>query len=491
MNPPQPARCTHHPRELAGWYCQGCEASLCPDCVAGSTMGTVELVSCCRCGGQAQELQAHRATTPFSTRVLSAWRYPFSRNGLIGVVGLGGVLWLLGNLFFIPLVWITYVGIFWASMFAAIRQSAQGQDDIDAPDFSDLWSGLIAPAAAGILGTAVLWLPGLLYWAYVRHPDGILRDPGLWVLVVAGAVYAPMALAAAATGSGLGRMLNPLAIAAYIGRLGADYFIAVGAIVVLGAAAVVFGILSGLVSALPVPIVAGWVSSCLRLLAPLMMARVLGLLLYTRGDALGFGRVQDFQVPVLPGVAPRGLPAPRAGQEQGSEGDAGRRWAPIELESPPEEVPAAAAPSKRAPVELDPGELPPLPAGDELSGEAELPDAIGAICAAVAANELPRAAGLYAKAGVPEASLSAEVHLAVGQSAATAGDYALAVRALKAAARDPADPLAPKALVVLARVYGEKLGEPDAAARLYQHVLKSYPGTPAAKFAEGRLSPGV
>lgn len=526
-----PIRCTKHPKERAGWHCDGCQTDLCPDCVAGSTSGTVTFVSCCVCGGQVRQLTVHRGSAPFATRVLSVWRYPFNPNGLIAVAGLGLVLSVVPALGCFGILF--FVGIFWASMFTAIRDSGRGHDEIEAPDFANFWDDLVSPAVSGLVGTAVLWLPGLLYWVYVRPKGPLLLDPVFWVLVAAGILYAPMALIAAATNSGIGRMLNPLAIVAYIRRLGSDYLLAVGAILVLGALAVLAVILAGFVAKLPVPFVSAWLATCVRLVVPLMMARVLGLLLFTRGDALGWGRTSDFQEALLPGVEPRGVPLPAAGVEQAGSEEGVRRWAPIELDpdsSPGRPLPPVAR-ERRAPIELDPGDLPPLAPTEEpapdydpervldpaagtfpTEAEAQQAEASGAqdaatekefaaaapavasgpaadLAAAVAADELPRAAKLYVEANLPEASVPADVHLAVGQWAAGANDFNLAVRALKGAAKNPDDPLAPKALVLLARIYGEKLGNAGAAVKLFEHVLKSYPGSSAAKFAQSKLPP--
>jgi hypothetical protein len=531
---PAPIRCSKHPRERAGWHCDGCQTDLCPDCVTGSTSGTVSFVSCCSCAGQVQQLMVHRSSAPFSSRVLSVWRYPLNPSGLIAVAGLGFVLYLVPKFGCIGV--LLFAGIFWGSMFAAIRHSGRGSDEIEPPDFTNLWDDLVAPAVAGLVGTIVLWLPAVVYSFYVRPKGAVLFDPFYWLMIAAGILYAPMAFIAAATNSGIGRMLNPLAIVAYIKRLGSDYLLAVGAILLLGIPGVLAFILSGYISNLPVPIVAGWLAMCVRLLVPLMMVRVLGLLLYTRGDALGWGMASDFQEPVLPGVEPRGKALPAAGVEQAGPEEGARRWAPIELD--PDSSPGRAMPpiqrERHAPIELDASELPPLAATEEPAPDydaervldpaaggffteaeaqaAESAEAAAAaqsvheadtakvpqvdqaaggpaeqLAAAVDANELQQAAKLYVEANLPEASVPAEVHLAVGQWAAGANDFNLAVRALKGAAKNPDDPLAPKALVLMARIYGEKLGNAGAAVKLFEHVLKSYPGTPAAKFAQSKL----
>jgi hypothetical protein len=74
----------------------------------------------------------------------------------------------------------------------------------------------------------------------------------------------------------------------------------------------------------------------------------------------------------------------------------------------------------------------------------------------------------------------------VGWAAARARDFPLAVRALKIPAHSR-DPIAGRALLALAQVYGEGMKDPDAATRLYHDALKRFPGTEVASFAAERL----
>ena len=102
---------------------------------------------------------------------------------------------------------------------------------------------------------------------------------------------------------------------------------------------------------------------------------------------------------------------------------------------------------------------------------------------------LQKAAEIYAALpDLPPTSLCPGSHLAVGQAAAGRGDFACAVRALKAAASIAPDaPDAPRACVILARLYAERLGDAASAERLYRFVVQRYPDTDAARFARQRL----
>jgi TolA-binding protein len=53
----------------------------------------------------------------------------------------------------------------------------------------------------------------------------------------------------------------------------------------------------------------------------------------------------------------------------------------------------------------------------------------------------------------------------------------------------PDGPSASRALVLLARVYAERLQEPERAESIYRYVVHRYPGTEASRFAQAHLSP--
>jgi hypothetical protein len=87
-----------------------------------------------------------------------------------------------------------------------------------------------------------------------------------------------------------------------------------------------------------------------------------------------------------------------------------------------------------------------------------------------------------------EALSSPQIQLEEGQAAAARGDFDTAVRALRAAATEvPDHPIAPRACILLARIYSERLDDSVKGDELYRYVMKRYPSTSAAAFAERKL----
>jgi len=118
---------------------------------------------------------------------------------------------------------------------------------------------------------------------------------------------------AAATDLGFGHILNPFFIATSIYRTGKDYFVALLAsavVILLGMA--VTTVVTLVFKAIGITFVVRWIPETVGLYAPFVAAGFLGHLLWVHGEVLDWGRSEDYQRPVLPGVVPRGQYTPKA-----------------------------------------------------------------------------------------------------------------------------------------------------------------------------------
>jgi hypothetical protein len=478
-------RCGRHPGSPAGWICAGCQTRLCPACAGTRSAGpTSSYTVCTLCGDAATPLVAPRSVLrPFHERLLAAPGWPLGKPVLLSLVALAGFRALLSYRGFAPLhaqlvVAGTSLGAFWAYVFYIIRHTATGRPGLGVPEFRDVKEDLFAPAGKGAAATALIWVPAVLYllatngwdWA-VLLDSGKFHDPVIWLLVLLGIAYCPMALVAAATDIELVGMLNPVQIVRYITRAGRDYLITVAALALVAIpGAIIQGLMAPLLRALPIPFFCRWLAEAASLYVPFVMARMLGTLLYVHGDALDWGNASDYEERVLPDARPRGpAPPPRARTSQPVASVAPGAGDMIELPGEDPLPTAEAAPAARP-------EAPAIPATQPTTE----------IGQALAAQDLPRAMSLY-EAQRQHPDLTPDEHFAVGHAAANAARFPLAVRALKAAAYST-HAIAPRALVILARVYAEGLQDPDSAARLFHETVKRYPGTAAAAFAQQQLA---
>jgi hypothetical protein len=452
-----PPRCARHSGAAAGWRCTGCGAALCPGCVYEARSGTATYPACTRCRSLADVIRAPRSELqPFAARLGRALIYPVSPGALLACVGCAAVMWLLR---WVPLVgWILSYGLYWAFLFGVIRQSSRGATDFEPPDVSDPLHELFAPAFRGLVATALVWLPAAvrLGFALASQQEPSLRDalldPGLWLILLAGALYAPAAILHAAHGDGVLTMLNPVRVLVTALRLGGDYLLA------CAAAALVLAVDLGMAVAFPtgfgsIFFVSAVAAGAVGLVAPMLACHILGLLLYVRGDAVGLGPASDYEVPVL--------------------GDRGPRGAEPVLQT----TVAAPSPSPQ-PIALEP-EPEPEPAAP--------PDPAAGIAAAVRAGDLVTAARLYHAVHAAPPPLAPAVLYQVARGAAQASAPGLAARALHAAATagDPA--VAPDALLALARLYQGKLGKPAESLQVLRHLVQRYPETAAARQARTTL----
>jgi hypothetical protein len=432
--------CERHPGALAAFDCQAC-GPLCPACAAAQHVGVgVDVICCLKCLGPAQPLRVRRAERlHFAQQLWTAFSYPVQGGAKLHLALAVLVIWLLtavgvlGGFGFVFALATT-----WAHVFHLVRRTAAGEDKPSTPDFETLLNSAVLPAVRGALALAPLAYPAFLLF----RSDGGLSRVGLIALLVAGALYTPMALMVASTSGGLLRVLNPLAVGGLAWRLGHDYLrCAAGAVVLLGAAFAAM-LPAARASNTGFAIVLALPGLVVALYLLFVLARTLGLLLYIRGDEVEYGTATDYLDVVSPRAVPSGVLPTRRNEALSLEASGGTADASVELRA-------------------------------LLSSGAHGP-----------------ALALYDGA-VPEAlaNVAASEHLDIGRRAAQRGEYPLAVRALRAAAAWPEDPSAPHACLLLARLYQERLGDPEQAQVICRFVLNRYPDSPAAERARTLLSP--
>ncbi len=458
MAPSPTARCRTHPGNLAGWTCEACREALCPKCVAEQMYGSTPVDTCVRCGERALALRLHRSHRPYAARLVDTGRFLVRPSTLLSLVALG-IFKVLMNWFGGCIGAVLSVAATWAYVFYVLTSAAKGVE-LDVPDFSSV-ADFSRPLIRGVVSTFVLWVPAVLYLVWVKEwvpgePAVGLIDPVLLLIVAVGIFYGPIAFMVAATDTSFLNLLNPVAMVGWVIKLGMDYVIALGA---MGVGVLLHGVLSLLAGALGqvgLPAVTAVVGQTLSLVMPFAMAHALGLLLYVRGDRVGYGFEDDYYEQVLPGARPEGAVPAR-----------GQGLAPAAVSSP-------------EPVEAAPA------AGE---GVQEAADGLRAVTEAVVARDAAGAVSGY-RGLVPKelTQLGPEQHLFVGRAAVGGGDLALAAKAFEAAADvAPNVATAPQALVLLARLCAERMQDPERAQSVYRYIVHRYPGTEAARFATQRL----
>jgi TolA-binding protein len=117
--------------------------------------------------------------------------------------------------------------------------------------------------------------------------------------------------------------------------------------------------------------------------------------------------------------------------------------------------------------------------------------ALRAVVEAVTARDTAGAVMAYeGLASSDRSGLAPEQHLFVGRAAASSGDFNLAAKAFESAADvAPDSPVAPQALVLLARLCDERMRNPERAQSVYRYIVHRYPDTDASRFAAKRLPP--
>lgn len=474
-----PERCERH-GAAAGWKCTVCHQPLCPDCAALKVVSPVTLLACGRCGEMAEPILRRKSqSASLAQRLPGAFLFPFRGEGLPAWLGISMFLWAFSFLGLLGGVigW----GITLASLFGLTRSTARGGESLELNDFQDPLSSILMPLVRFTLVMFPAWggtfLAGWfgLPWLY-------------WVSLAVTAFWSPTAFIGAAAGTNLVHMLNPVRVLGATARIGKDFGVYLGGLLTVGFLMLLSVPLALLVNRyLFVPIIGGIATQLVLSYAPLVGARVAGLVLMLHGPVFGWGEEKDLFEPVLGDTRPRGeLPVKESSLP---------RHLPQAIDLPPEaipELPPARAHDRFAALELNPDAARPpdvapldvalLPSFSEQSAVS--------IRRAMAAGKAEVALDGFRSTGLAAAEqLSFDELVWLGRTAASHIDYESAELAFVKASERKAPPDAlGGARVMLARLLAERMNRKDDAAGWMKRVVAEQPGTPAATYAQDWLS---
>jgi hypothetical protein len=433
--------CTLHPDAIAGWRCshEPCKQYLCGKCTAQ----LLKLYTCVTCGGAARQLTVSRKSKPFAYWLGAALRYPFLSGAptvavtalVLGVLQVIGAAVALGS----HELGIVFEGV--RVVLAAgyvlfvIDRAARGVE-----------AGMARRFAQTVVSTLILSAPIVTYVMFLGAPGP--HDWALWLFAALALVYLPLALTLAATDTTLTALLDPFRTFEHMCRLGRIYLGTFIVAVILAALSVAGGMVSASIrQAIPTPIVADAVAQLPLLIGLAMFGRVIGALAYVHGDLIGWGSAALYVDPLFPRMVAEG-----------------RRK-------------IAARPGAEAPGD-------PAQSADvaEVASAAERADA-EKLGRALKTEELPRALRIYeARTSWSAASVDDRQLMTLAKAASRGKKPELAQRLLESAcARNGRS--AGQALLALAQLHADTLGQADKAREIYGKVVEQFPGSDVAKIA--------
>ncbi|MEW5725574.1 MAG: hypothetical protein AB1896_20870, partial [Thermodesulfobacteriota bacterium] len=219
----------------------------------------------------------------FREHLPRVFHYPFSG---VGPWVMGATISFLIVASFIPFAgfFLTIVGYgyFCAYCFRVVTTTADSPDDpAPWPGMENPGSGLILPIIKIAWAGIASYLPAGLYLFFIS-PIGPM-DPVFWLLMLAGAVYAPMGLLAVVM-SGNFLALNPFVVVPAILRTFKDYIFCLIAMVVV---MVMRGLFESILK-VPIPILGSAIQWFITLYFLTVEMRILGLLYAANEEELGW-----------------------------------------------------------------------------------------------------------------------------------------------------------------------------------------------------------
>lgn len=468
MAHPATQLCGTHPMRQAGWACTGCDEALCVQCAVRRPAGTETLVACRRCGALARTLYVARGRGAYASLLARAFVYPFSLNGFWMMAAFGIALYAIGAVGlhrFASALLVSY-------LFLVVRVSALGKHDVpDADDFTHV-ADLAATLGKAVLAFVLSVVPAAAYVFVAEKVNpqgwfGHFDEPLLWVALLLGLLWTPVAMMFAAIQSPIATIVNPLSALQVVRVLRVDYVLLLAVFWGLMLVSQVVDVFGAVFAAnLPVPILGGVIARSVGMYVPLVGARAVGLLLYARGPEFGYGQADENLEPALGDELPP------------LESATGRR--------PPPPVAAAPPLEPDLPTFLDaspppPPAAPPAPVTSAVPGDDE-------IRGWAAEDRFDLVAQAYRSRRGAVDVLDTEALARTAHAALVRADFQTAAHAFKRLAHDfPQSDRAPEGLLRAAELLQSRLRREDEAVRLLQRLVRNHPQSPQAGEARRRL----
>lgn len=224
--------CSYHPTKPALWYCEGCNAAFCPDCVTrrdlgGSRKSTMYL--CPKCGSTVDNLPVQNLIEPFWNRLPRFFVYPFTTTVVVFML----VLSLFMTLFSAPglisgIIQMLLFGVLLKYCFAVLRHTARG--NMNPPDIDEhtIVDDFIIVAKYWFLG-AVFVAAGMLCFTVCTRLSldiGFTAGIGLFAACIVGLLLLfPAVVIVLAANGRLLSALNPAVSLRMAVRMGSSYLI--------------------------------------------------------------------------------------------------------------------------------------------------------------------------------------------------------------------------------------------------------------------------
>jgi hypothetical protein len=265
----------------AAYWCEHCQREIPAGQAEEVRAGTGFISVCPGCHRALGAQAAAPAERSFARVLAGAFAYAARPATLAWIAGM---VLLAGFVSFVPLVGgLLSLIVLISYLFGVLRVSSQGEDDLMvAPDDIGDLTTWFAPLVRYLLTFLMALSPGLLAAYLTESP--LLGGAG----ALLGLLYLPAGMIVAAHSSGCVGPLNPVPAAVIIGRIPGPYALTLAFLALAAGLGYGLRFLGGLAAGAleGVPFIPGYLTSVLGLLPAVVMARMLGLLVYEHGHEI-------------------------------------------------------------------------------------------------------------------------------------------------------------------------------------------------------------
>jgi tetratricopeptide (TPR) repeat protein len=226
--------CSYHPSKPALWYCSTCDEYFCSDCITRRDVGSLNKKStlnlCPKCNSIAEMLAAQNLVEPFWNRIPKLFAYPFDPKVVVLMV----ILAVLMGMFAAPsilsiLVELVLLSVLVRYCFAVLKETAKGSmlpPELD-DSFLSLENYIVILKFIGLY-TIVFGLAGGASFV-LAHRLSMAVNPSIGILIYFACILVlypvfPATVIVLAVTESLLEAINPMVSLRMAFRIGTSYF---------------------------------------------------------------------------------------------------------------------------------------------------------------------------------------------------------------------------------------------------------------------------
>ncbi len=480
--------CNYHPTKPAMWYCSSCEICFCSECITKRDIdgglnkkGAVYL--CPKCSSLAEKMAVQNIVEPFWNRLPQIFLYPFTVTSVVFILIIAGLMSLFSAPGILSIILLLFIfSIFLKYCFTVLKNTAQGE--MSPPEIDENIITVDLTLTLKYWGLFILYgaLGGFLFAFSMRFAMSATPAAGIimfFICLIILLLVFPASLIVLAVNESLLDAINPMVTVSMITRIGSSYFIMYFFLVTLLAAP---GILGYFIQPVVPAILFAFVASLVNCYYTIVAHHLMGYLILQHHEDIGYDvAMQEESISRVSHHAASGNGNSHLMNQLNvliKEGKHNDAISMIQAETQ----------GNIKTLELAERYYNLLKISQKIPEMLEHAKSYLNLLVRAQKNDAMRMVYLECVAADPKFNPQTAILFKVAHSLSDTGNYSSALAAYNRFIQGcPEDPMVPKAYLMAATLFHEKMGDKDMAIKTLKRLIKLFPNSEITPYAEKHL----